>query len=434
MQSPPNALAAQRDERAKQQASAAVALVQLDYAAKIWPLLKHSQDPSLRSYIIDRLASFGVDPALLVAQEAVAKDVSIHCAILLALGEYPLEQIPADLREAVTKRAKDIFQTDPDAGLHSSAQWLLQQCGEKKWLDTTRAAMRDNPQTQAQRIATLKLASESGKDAANNFAPRWIMNTQGQTEVVIFGPVQFMMGSSEKVGGTSAETQHPVKISHSFVMGAMEITLAEYRRMSPDYLNDPNEKGWNVRSGDIPVVALNWFMAARYCNWLSQQEGIAKDQWCFEIGNNETDVQMKPNYQNLKGYRLPTEAEMEFAVRANSDTDYYFGDAPELLPKYAWYQANSQSKGWPVAMLKPNDFGLFDSAGNVWEWCADWLAPYPSTLAVDPQGPATGTKRVLRGGDEYYGAETDLCRAWCRGSRTADYRGLFSGFRVARTP
>ena len=85
-------------------------------------------------------------------------------------------------------------------------------------------------------------------------------------------------------------------------------------------------------------------------------------------------------------------------------------------------------------MLKPNDFGLFDSAGNVWEWCADWLGPYPSTLVVDPQGPATGTKRVLRGGDEYYGAETDLCRAWCRGSRTADYRGLFSGFRVARTP
>ncbi len=434
VQSPPNALAAQRDERAKQQASAAVALVQLDYAAKIWPLLKHSQDPSLRSYIIDRLASFGVDPALLVAQEAVAKDVSIHCAILLALGEYPLEQIPADLREAVTKRAKDIFQTDPDAGLHASAQWLLQQWGEKKWLDTTRAVMRDNPQTQAQRIATLKLASESSKDAANIFAPRWIMNTQGQTEVVIFGPVQFMMGSSEKVGGTSAETQHPVKISHSFVMGAMEITLAEYRRMSPDYLNDPNEKGWNVRSGDIPVVALNWFMAARYCNWLSQQEGIAKDQWCFEIGNNENDVQIKPNYQNLKGYRLPTEAEMEFAVRANSATDYYFGDAPELLGKYAWYQANSQSKGWPVGMLKPNDFGLFDSAGNVWEWCADWLGPYPSTLVVDPQGPATGTKRVLRGGDEYYGAETDLCRAWCRGSRTADYRGLFSGFRVARTP
>jgi len=434
VQSPPNALAAERDQLTKQQANAAVALVQLDHAAKIWPLLKHSQDPSLRSYIIDRLARFGVDPAILVAQESLAKDASIHCAILLALGEYPPDQIPADLREAVTKRAKEIFQSDPDAGLHSSAQWLLQQWGEMKWLDTTRAAMRENPQTQAQRIATLKLATESSKDAVNIFAPRWIMNTQGQTEVVIFGPVQFMMGSSEKVGGTSAETQHPVKISHSFVMGAMEITLAEYRRMSPDYLKDPNEKGWNVRSGDIPVVALNWFMAARYCNWLSQQEGIAKDQWCFEIGNNENDVQMKPNYQNLKGYRLPTEAEMEFAVRANSDTDYYFGDAPELLAKYAWYQANSQSKGWPVAMLKPNDFGLFDSAGNVWEWCADWLAPYPNTLVVDPQGPATGTKRVLRGGDEYYGAETDLCRAWCRGSRTADYRGLFSGFRVARTP
>ena len=433
VQSPPNALVAAKDELAKQQANAAVALVQLKSAVKVWPLLKHSSDPSLRSYIIDRLARFGVDPAILVAQESQATDVSIHRAILLALGKYDAKKISPELREAVVKRAKEIFQTDPDAGLHSCAQWLLQQWGEKQWVATTLDALRQNPQTKVQRIATLKLAVESSKDTSKISAPRWIMNAQGQTEVVIFGPVQFMMGNAAKnAKETCVDGQHQVQISHSFVLGATDITLAEYRRMNPDYLQDPDEKSRNNRSGDIPVMTVNWFMAARYCNWLSQQEGIAQDQWCFEIGKGDNEVKMKSDYQKLKGYRLPTEAELEFAIRANAQTAYSFGETPDLLAQYAWYEQNSESQGWPVAQKKPNDFGLFDSAGNAWQWCADWIGPYPTNAVADPQGPATGTKRVLRGGDEYYGS--DLCPAWGRGKLTPEYRGIFSGFRVARTP
>ena len=433
VQSPPNALVAAKDQLAKQQANAAVALVQLKSAVKVWPLLKHSSDPSLRSYIIDRLARFGIDPAILVAQESQATDVSIHRAILLALGKYDAKKISPELRKSVVKRAKEIFQTDLDAGLHSCAQWFLQQWGEEQWVATTLDALRQNPQTKEQRIATLKLAVESSKDASKISAPRWIMNAQGQTEVVIFGPVQFMMGNAAKnAKETSVDGQHQVQISHSFVLGATDITLAEYRRMNPDYLQDPDEKSRNTRSGDIPVMSVNWFMAARYCNWLSQQEGIAQDQWCFEIGKGANEVKMKSDYQKLKGYRLPTEAELEFAIRANAQTAYSFGETPDLLAQYAWYEQNSESQGWPVAQKKPNDFGLFDSVGNAWQWCADWIGPYPTNAVADPQGPATGTKRVLRGGDEYYGS--DLCPAWGRGKLTPEYRGIFSGFRVARTP
>jgi len=242
-----------------------------------------------------------------------------------------------------------------------------------------------------------------------------------------------MMGNAAKnAKETSVDGQHQVQISHSFVLGATDITLAEYRRMNPDYLQDPDEKSRNNRSGDIPVMTVNWFMAARYCNWLSQQEGIAQDQWCFEIGKGDNEVKIKSDYQKLKGYRLPTEAELEFAIRANAQTAYSFGETPDLLAQYAWYEQNSESQGWPVAQKKPNDFGLFDSAGNAWQWCADWIGPYPTNAVADPQGPATGTKRVLRGGDEYYGS--DLCPAWGRGKLTPEYRGIFSGFRVARTP
>ncbi len=144
------------------------------------------------------------------------------------------------------------------------------------------------------------------------------------------------------------------------------------------------------------------------------------------------DVKLKSNYQQLKGYRLPTEAELEFATRANAKTSYFFGESSNLLSKYAWYEQNSESSAWPVAQKKPNDFGLFDSVGNTWQWCADWIGPYPTNAVVDPQGPATGTKRALRGGDEYYGF--DLCTSWGRGKLTPEYSGIFSGFRVARTP
>jgi formylglycine-generating enzyme required for sulfatase activity len=356
-----------RETLATHQANAAVALMRLDQATLVWPLLQHSSDPQVRSYIIDRCARFGVDPAILATRESVESDVSIHRALLLALGEYSVEQLPQGMRSALLKRVENIFQTDSDAGLHATAQWLLQQWREGPWLATCNAALLSDPQTLVRRNAILKSAQQSTANISEVTAPRWVMNTQGQTEVVIFGPVEFMMGSA----GNADRQQHQVRILHSFVLGASVVTLEQYRRMNPDYLR--GEKGWNASAGDIPAVRVNWFMAARYCNWLSEQDGIAKDQWCFEIGAGDNDVKLKPDYQRLKGYRLPTEAEMEYAIRANAATDYYFGDAVELLSKYAWYQANSQSRGWPVAMLKPNDFGFFDPVGNGWEWCADWV-------------------------------------------------------------
>src|SRR6516225_191938 len=115
---------------------------------------------------------------------------------------------------------------------------------------------------------------------------------------------------------------------------------------------------------DLPVVGIDWYMAARYCNWLSKKEGIPEEEWCYEIHGNE--FRLKANYLSRRGYRLPTEAEMEFATRAGASTARYYGETEELLPKYAWYLRNSQEQTWPVGSLKPNDLGLFDVQGNVW--------------------------------------------------------------------
>ncbi len=124
------------------------------------------------------------------------------------------------------------------------------------------------------------------------------------------------------------------------------------------------------------MVGTSWYQAAAYCNWLSKEEGIAEDQWCYEIKGQVT--KLKENYLSLTGYRLPTEAEMEYATRAGALTSRYYGETEELLPKYAWYQKNSQERTWPVGSLKPNDLGLFDVQGNVFTWCQESYKAYPA--------------------------------------------------------
>jgi formylglycine-generating enzyme required for sulfatase activity len=167
-------------------------------------------------------------------------------------------------------------------------------------------------------------------------------------------------------------------------------------------------------------MALTWYEAAKYCRWLSEQEGIPEDQMCYPP-MDQIKEGMKPpeNYQARTGYRLPTQAEWEYACRARASTRRFYGDAEGPLPHYAWFIANSAGRAQPVGRLMPNDFGLFDVLGNAWEWCED---------SPDPRDPAA---RVLRGGSFALSASRE------RGSMAypvrADQRIPHTGFRVART-
>jgi formylglycine-generating enzyme required for sulfatase activity len=219
----------------------------------------------------------------------------------------------------------------------------------------------------------------------------------------------FMMGSPEgEEGRRDNETQHPVTISKSFYMQTTEVTQGQWKEVmgtepwkgKPTGKEGPNYAATFVSSND----------AVAYCEKLSEKEG--------------------------KKYRLPTEAEWEYACRAGTQTTWSFGNDEDALGDYAWYDKNAwdidEKYAHQVRLKKPNAFGLYDMHGNVYEWCNDFFEwdYYKQSPANDPQGPASGSLRVLRGGSWHN--STRLTRTALRhwfpgGSRRNNY-----GFRLVR--
>jgi formylglycine-generating enzyme required for sulfatase activity len=219
----------------------------------------------------------------------------------------------------------------------------------------------------------------------------------------------FLMGSSV--------SQHPVRISKPFLLGVYPVTQQEYEQVMRD--NPSYFKG----DGRLPVEGVSWFDAVDFCNQLSEMEG--RKPYYRRHGNTVSIA-------GGDGYRLPTEAEWEYACRAGTTREYSFGDDPGLLHEYGWFRDNSDGRPQPVGAKKSNPWGLYDMHGNVWEWCWDWYAEYSSDEVTDPTGPEEATYRVNRGGCWASGAE--YCRSACRGRSGPTSRYQYLGFRLATVP
>jgi formylglycine-generating enzyme required for sulfatase activity len=179
---------------------------------------------------------------------------------------------------------------------------------------------------------------------------------------------------------------------------------------------------------------VTWYDAAAYCNWLSKEEGRPEDQWCYETKGDA--VKLRAKYLSLLGYRLPMDAEFEYATRAGALTSRYYGETEELLPKYEWYFMNSKMRTWPVGSLKPNDLGLFDALGNVWVWCQDRYNAYPAgegDKALEDQEDelVVTSDRVVRGGAFVSQASVVNSAYWYHVGPANYYYA--NGFRPART-
>ena len=415
------------DYLAKRQANAALVLLLMDQPAKTWPVLRHSPDPQARSYMIDRLGPFGADPRVLLDRLEQEPDVSIRRALILSLGSFGDNDLsPAD-RKSATRSMQELYRGDPDPGVHAAAEWLLRTWKQDAWL--LRA---DDQFAQRESVGNPRLNDIQRNGSKTPTA--WYVNGRRHTMVAIAGPVEFRMGSpTDEPGRAAIETQRPVRIERSFALASKPVTMEQYHEYDRTIRMDPKFH----RCADLPVVSVSWFDAAGYCNWLSEQEGIDPSQWCYEKDADGKIARLKPDNLSLTGYRLPTEAELEYATRAGAVTSRYYGDTEELLPKYAWYAKNSSDKTWPVGSLKPNDLGLFDTLGNAFGWCQDSFREHPETNEAvsddsEPELKVVETRfRALHGGS--FTNQPANVRSASRFGYGPGYRYVDFGFRPART-
>lgn len=216
---------------------------------------------------------------------------------------------------------------------------------------------------------------------------------------VYISPGTFIMGSPENESGRrDDETQHQVTLTKGFYMQKTEVTQGQWKALIGS--NPSKFKGCGE---DCPVETITWNDAQHFIDKLNQKESGRR-------------------------YRLPTGAQWEYAARTGTQAPYYTGDTEADLDRAGWYIINAYKAPHPVARKEPNSWGLYDTHGNVWEWCQDWYGQYTKESAMDPSGPPSGSFRVLRGGS--WSDPAWNCRAALRCRAGPDGRGHYLGFRL----
>jgi formylglycine-generating enzyme required for sulfatase activity len=332
-------------EQAKRKANVAAALVALDRGEKVWGMLVHSPSPTLRSYLIERLGSLAVDSKILANRLEVENETSARRALILALGNLPPDRlIPLE------PKLIDLYESDPDAGVHAATAWALRKT------------------KQAGKLHKIEDTLATGQIEGNR---KWYINKQRQTFSVVDG----LRPTGEKDLQKAPTRQ--------LAIAATELTCRQFREL----MGDPKSNPTPASNLELPVSKVSWYDAAEFCNRLSALEQISEDQWCYRP-NKDGILDLVSGYQECKGYRLPTEEEWQYACRANAKTIWCFGNADEeLVTKYAWWMGNAHASGvrtcFPVGQLKPNDWGLFDMHGNIAELCLNSALPPQGSFPDD---------------------------------------------------
>ncbi len=245
-------------------------------------------------------------------------------------------------------------------------------------------------------------------------------------------PGTFWMGSPDGEGFPNEHPRRHVRISRAFYLGIHEVTQAQYRAVmaeNPSHFSGSGggrDKVANRLTDHHPVDSISWLDAVLFCNILSEREDLEP---YYEIDGETVRVP----HRSGTGYRLPSEAEWEYACRAGSAGRYAFGDAESELAEYAWHKRIAGNHTHPVGRKRPNAWGLHDLHGNVWEWCWDWYDEdaYQGAFDHDPTGPLKGTRRVLRGGS--FEDISVVLRSATRGQAAPARREQVNGLRIART-
>jgi hypothetical protein len=248
-------------------------------------------------------------------------------------------------------------------------------------------------------------------------------------------------GELDRVG---QQTQRRTHIPRSFAIATKEVTVAQFQRFldaRPEIKRKYSCIEHYSPEPDGPALSVTWFEAAQYCNWLSQQEGIPPEQWCYPaIDKIEDGMELPKDYLQRTGYRLPTEAEWECTSRAGALTSRFYGSSEAPLKEYAWYaKTTNAERAWPTGQLKPNDLGLFDIYGNAYEWCQDRFREFrPDEIGQVHEDTedrmlvvSSSEDRAVRGGS--FVTQAARLDSVDRERAPPSSRSYPAGFRIAKT-
>jgi len=310
---------------------------------------------------------------------------------------------------------KESIKSDIDSAL-AGKDWEkaleLLSVGEKQnYLETSYMAEK--------RAAAEKLKADeeaaAATAAAEREALRRFQETLDKRDMVLVEGGTFRMGSTG--GDDDEEPVHSVTVS-SFYLSKYEVTQGLWKEVMG---NNPSNTNYGIGNSN-PVNNVSWYDAVRFCNKLSERDGLDP---AYRISGTDVRCDWSKN-----GYRLPTEAEWEYAARGGNKSRGYTYAGSNSIGDVAWYHTNSRGNTHPVGQKRPNELGLYDMSGNVWEWCWDRYGSYSRGSQTDPRGASSGRGRVFRGGGWGYGAS--CCRAAFRGINDPTDRDGNLGVRAAR--
>jgi formylglycine-generating enzyme required for sulfatase activity/serine/threonine protein kinase len=371
-------------------------------------------DPIQRTVFIKTLPNWHVDLAQLKQRIEDAEHPGLRSGICLAVGS--IQDLDAQMKRLWGSVLTEWYASQPDAGTHSAAGWALRQ-----W---------NIPEPP---VDDVRVRSKEGD---------WIVTEQTGLTMVRIPAGKFARPINKDDPRSKKQI---VRITRDFLLSDREVTVELFRRFVDDtkYEGDkpfswPGEQKFQGSSPAHPVQRVSWHDAVKFCNWLSWKESLRA---CYKLSKKQEPDAADPFGDNVNlveiiagadGFRLPTEAEWEYACRAGTQTEFSFGDDDKDLVEYAWFMLNSARAPHPVGEKKPNAWGLYDMHGNVFEWCADlYDEKYcESSPQEDPRGPTEGWRRVFRGGG--WSHIVSHCRASYRNWGARDFCDDHLGFRVAR--
>lgn len=398
-----------------QQSRRITALAMLGDATKVKEALTQTENPELRANLIDTFSRHNMPQSWLVEQlEDSSNPLHLRRACASALALYTGNHMPPTeslrFQSFVLQSPESVI----DPGLRSAIEAVCIRWGLN--------------------------------------VPRWPetndeLQTMHKHRMIVLRPTApYLRGSMANEPGRDQkkEVLHQIKLRHSFALADREITIEQAKKLLKEYGNDLGYLDY-AKSDDCPAINTNYYEAAKYCRLLSELEGIAESEMCYpEIDRINENMVLPANFMDRTGYRLPSEAEFEFACRANTLTARPFGFAKHLLSHYAWTFENANETAQPVARRLPNDFGFFDLLGNAFEWCQDTalekqniVNPYEwkaDRLRVDdPIDSALplSLNRITRGGSFLY--QPTNARSGHRDFQAPQDVRVYLSFRIART-